>query len=91
MTNIVYKKEQDIASRLIDGEAVIVVPSVGEVKILNKTGSRMWELIDGKRSAAQIAELITAEFDISLDVAESDVKEFLLDLSQKSLVSKKED
>ena len=38
------KKSEDTASRIIDGEAVIVIPQKGVVTVLNETGSGIWQL-----------------------------------------------
>ena len=75
------------AAREYDGEAFIVVPELGEYNILNGTGSRIWELIDGSRGVTQIAEVISEEFEVSLEAAEKDVTEFVEDLKKHQIVS----
>ena len=79
-------KVNKIASRIVDGEAVIVSPSEGIVTILNRVGSRIWELSDGERSVRDIASIIFNEFEAAPEEAIEDVQEFIADLSQKGLV-----
>lgn len=75
-----------VACRIIDGSAVIVLADAGEVNVLNQVGTRIWELIDGSRSGQQIAEAIEAEFEVSPEQARQDVAEFLSTLSEAGAV-----
>jgi hypothetical protein len=47
---------------------------------LNETASRIWELIDGQRSLAEICQQITDEFEIDPSQAESDLSELIQSL-----------
>jgi hypothetical protein len=82
----VPKRSEKTASRLVDGEAVVVSPSQGIVRILNDVGSRVWELMDGVRSVLDISEAIAVEFHALRDEVEKDVAEFLNELAEKGLV-----
>ncbi len=66
-----------VASRVVDGTAVIVLADSGEVSMLNSVGTRVWELVDGKRSVREIANAIVNEYDVTADVAERDVASFM--------------
>jgi hypothetical protein len=74
----IYQKSPDIVARNIVGE-VILVPvtrTVGDVEsiyTLNEVGARIWNLIDGKRSARDILDLIVGEYDVSEEDAEEDL------------------
>jgi hypothetical protein len=48
------KRSEDTASRVVDGEAVIVIPQKGVVTVLNETGSGIWQLLDGRNSIEDI-------------------------------------
>ena len=76
-----------VAARVVDGSAVIVLADTGEVNVLNAVGTRVWELCDGSRSARQIAEQIEAEFEVSPEEARRDVEEFLESLAQAQAVT----
>ena len=75
-----------VAGRIIDDEAVIVLSESGEVEVLNAVGARIWELADGSRSLAQIIEQIVREFDVSLEQATTDVVEFVGVLEREKVV-----
>ena len=75
-----------VAARIIDGEAVIVLPQSGQVNVLNEVGSRIWELIDGTRSVGEITEAIVAEYDVTAEQAERDVNEFIQELVESKML-----
>jgi hypothetical protein len=69
-----------VATRIVDGEALIVLADSGQVNVLNRVGTRMWELIDGTRSVQQIADAVCAEFEVTEDQAQRDIEEFVQEL-----------
>lgn len=71
-----------VAARVVDGTAVIVMASSGEVVMLNAMGSRIWELIDGARTAQDIVQAIVSEYDVTEQQAQQDVAEFLQKLTE---------
>jgi hypothetical protein len=62
-----------IASRVVDGKALVVVIDRRKLHSLNEVGSRVLELCDGKRDANAIAQALTQELDVGIDQALSDV------------------
>lgn len=75
------------AARTYDDKVLIVVPGRGEYNILNPVGTRVWDLIDGTRSIEEIVQAIVEEYDVTADVAESDVRELVEDLKKHAIVS----
>jgi hypothetical protein len=75
-----------VAARIIDGEAVIVLPESGQVNVLNEVGSRIWELIDGTRSVGEITEIIVAEYDVTAEQAERDISDFIQELVDNKML-----
>ena len=71
------RKHPDAASRVYDDEAFVVVPSRGEYDILNKVGTRVWELIDGQRSVEEIVTIICDEYEVEPARADADVRELI--------------
>lgn len=71
-----------VAARIVDESAVIVLADSGEVVVPNAVGTRVWELCDGARSVRQIAEIIAAEFEATPEQALRDAEEFLEALLQ---------
>ncbi len=69
-----------VAARIVDGSALIVLADSATVTVLNEVGTRVWELIDGTRSVSAIAQAIESEYEISLDQATRDVQELIQQL-----------
>ena len=69
------------AATQVDGQAVIVLADSGQMLALNMAGTRLWELCDGRRSAADLVERLHAEYDVSLENARRDTIDFLQQLS----------
>jgi len=80
------QRQKEVAWRMIDGEAVIITPSDSTMHTLNDVGTRIWELMTGDRSLAEVAELLCAEFDVDKGRAEKDTIWFVECLSKKGLV-----
>lgn len=91
----IYKKnEENFVSRLIVDEVVIMPLCRSEDDILyiysisNETGSRIWQLLDGKHSARDIQEIIKTEFQGRGELIDRGVLEFLEDLLSVRLIEK---
>jgi len=75
------------ASRVFSGEAVIITPAENVIRMLNPTGSRIWELADGTRTVAQIVETLTYEYDVDDAHAERTTVDLLDELAVKGLIA----
>ena len=76
-----------IVSRMVDGEAVLVDPKQGMVRVLNPTGARIWELIDGRQTVAELAAGIAAEYGIETPRAQADTIAFCEDLVRRDVLT----
>lgn len=81
------KKNPNAAFRTYDGEATIVLPDRAEVKVLNPSGSTIWEAIDGRRSLGEILDLVLREYETTREEAEADLLEFVASLREQGMVS----
>ncbi len=79
-------RHAQVASRVVDGQAVIVLSDTGEVQILNEVGTRVWELIDGNHSVRQIAEIIADEFEVTPEDALADTQTFVEKLQKAGAI-----
>lgn len=75
------------AWRVIEGEAVILSLDTKILRGLNAVGSRVWELIDGRRSVDEIVDVIAREFATERTRAAPDVDAFVQALLDRSLVT----
>jgi rRNA-processing protein FCF1 len=72
--------------RVFEGQATIVMPDGSFIHVMNESGSRIWELMDGVRSQAQIVDQICEEFETTREDAERDVRDFLATLSAHNML-----
>lgn len=79
-------RESAVTASRSGDEAVLVLPALGQIKVLNEVGMRVWDLLDGSRSAAQIADVICSEYEVGPEQALSDVLVFLTELRAKGLL-----
>ena len=80
------KKSEDTASRIIENEAVIVIPQEGLVRILNEVGSRIWQLSDGGNATEDIINIICSEFNVTQKEAKRDIIDFIKQLKEKNMM-----
>lgn len=77
--------------RSIAGETILVpikgnAADLDSIYTLNQVGTRIWQLIDGRASVAQIADAIHQEFDVGREQALEDVLDFLGSLQAAGLI-----
>jgi hypothetical protein len=86
LTDIVARTP-GVVSRMVDGEAVLVDPKKGMVRVLNPAGARIWEMIDGRRMVTELAADIAAEYGIEASRAEADTITFCEDLARRGVLT----
>jgi hypothetical protein len=93
-----FLRSTEAVSRRIAGKVFIVAPYEGRVTLLNEVGGRVWELLEGPKSADEIAHEIEGEFDapaergdederipLDHDAVLADVERFLHTLTSRGL------
>ena len=85
LTQVVAKTPEAV-SKVIGQEAVIILPAAGEVKVLNEVGSRLWELVDGQRTIAELAAQICDEYAVIIEQAEADALDFIQRMLERKLL-----
>ena len=80
-------KDEATASRIIEEEAVIVIPEISEVNTLNNVATRIWELADGSKKISEIINSIQNEYNAKPAQVKNDSLEFINKLiAEKMLV-----
>ncbi|HJX31639.1 MAG TPA: PqqD family protein [Thermodesulfobacteriota bacterium] len=85
-------KGKEVVHKEIESKSVLLNLENGSYYTLNKTGTFIWSLLDGKIAVNQLVELLTESFDVTKDEASKDVfalianfkKEGLVELNDKS-------
>ncbi len=83
--------EEEVAGKVMDGEAIIINLSNGIYYSMDKVGGLIWELIDGRYSLEEMVTALCARYDVSAEKAKSDVERLLGELVQENLVLVTED
>ena len=79
-------KDHEVLFTSMGEDAVLLHVQRGDYYSLNKVGARLWVLTDGSKTIADLAGLITQEFDISQEQAEVDIIELAEQLEKEGLV-----
>jgi len=82
---------QSFVTRRIAGETLILpvsghVANLDAIYVMNDVGSRIWELLEAPMPVEQIADRLSSEFEVSVERAGDDVREFLGVLSERGLI-----
>ncbi len=85
----VFGRRDRVMMQQVEGDSVLLDIDNGEYFSLNEVGSRVWELCDGARSLASIAQTICEEYDVEPSVALSDASELLEGLAGAGLVAER--
>ena len=76
-----------VATRMDVHEIVLVHLKTDRIFTLNRTGSRVWDLLVEGNALAEIRRRILEEFDISEDRLETELEEFVASLKREQLIS----
>ena len=87
MIDMYVAQNQEVAYRVIEGEAVILTPEDGMLHSLNPVATRIFVSANGKRKVKDIINCITDEFDIGEKTATKDVINFIEDLTHKKMLT----
>ena len=89
----VFRRSKDVVCRQVGHESILVpirnnVGNLDFVYTLSPVAARIWQLMDGVRTADEIVETICAEYDVDRDTALGDLGALVADLAEVSLISK---
>jgi hypothetical protein len=81
-----YRVSDTVRSTHNQDGAIVLDVRQGQMFNLNFVGSRILELLKSGSTESAIVDEISREFDVSCDLAEKDVREFLQNLKKCHLV-----
>ena len=81
----------DFVTREVAGETIVVpiragVGDLDSIYTLNDVGATIWKLIDGTRTADDIALAVVEAFEVEPEQARRDVEEFLASLTEAGMI-----
>ena len=82
-----YDKHPNIVFRDIEGETILVpvrrsTANLESIFTLNETAARIWELMDGAHTLADIQDVLVEEYDVTTEQAEDDILQLVAELEQ---------
>ena len=85
-SNKYVQKSEKTASRIIDGQAVVMTLEDNTLHTLNDTGSKIWELCDGQRTIEDIAGIIHDGYMIDYKEGRKHCEAFVQELCAKGML-----
>lgn len=85
-----FRPSPAVASRLIDGTAVLVSLDDRLMHELNPVGSHIWQELSQGRTVQELVANVGREFDVSDDRAHRDVEAFLRRLWELGLLDRED-
>ncbi len=79
-------REEEVASKVIDGEAIIINLANGVYYSMDKAGALVWDLIQTGHTLEEVVVAVTGRYDVARQQAESNVLELVQELVQENLV-----
>jgi hypothetical protein len=77
---------QHVVFRDLEGEMVLLNLASGVYFGLDPVGTRIWRLIAEHRSVAEIADTLTAEYEVDAAICRADLERFLVTLADNELL-----
>jgi len=79
-------RSKEIIWRNLEGEAVLLNPQTGKYFGINEVGCSFWEKVDGKKSIADIIDLLLNEYDVERKTLENDINELVAAMEKQNIV-----
>jgi len=78
--------EQDVAAKILDGEAIMINLANGTYYSLDKVGAVVWELLDCGHTVGQVVDQIEQRFEGAAGKAASDIQDLLQAMLEEKIV-----
>lgn len=75
-----------VATTLDDAESVLLDLQSRRYYTLNETGTRIWQLLSEGRHESDIADVLTAEYEVTNEQARNHISSLLADLREDGLI-----
>jgi len=90
--NKVFIRNSDVVSRKIAGELFLVpvkgrMADMENIFTLTAVAEYIWERLDGRKSLDEILNNVVDRFDVEHEQAESDIREFIVELMGAGLIT----
>jgi hypothetical protein len=83
-----YYRNSQIIDGSLEDNLVMMHIEKGKYFGLNPVGKRIWEIIEHPKSFIEITEILQAEFEVTPEQCETEVRKFLEKMEKSDLVKK---
>lgn len=80
------RNEEDVAAKVMDGEAIIINLANGMYYSMDKVGGAIWAMIEESFSLEEMVAALSARYEVSPAQAQTDVERLAAELLQQKLV-----
>jgi hypothetical protein len=87
LTQRLQVREEEVAAKVMDGEAIIINLATGNYYSMDKTGGLIWEMIQAGHTLDETLSAITARYDVSQEQAQTHLEQLVRELLQENLIS----
>ena len=77
----------DVVFKRLDDRMVLIHLETNQVFELNDTGARIWEMLEAGADEDDIAERLSAEFEVAPEQLQRDLNDLLRELTSQGLIS----
>jgi len=87
LSQIISANEQQVAAKVMDGEAILINLTTGAYYSIPSTGGFIWSLVERKLSIDEIVRAVAAHYKVTREQAEADVLRLAEELHAEGLVT----
>jgi len=86
LTQYVKPNSEEVAAKVMDGEAILINLSNGIYYSMDKVGAVLWELVEKNFSPEEMVVFINDRYDVESEQAQTDVERLLKELVDEKLI-----
>ncbi len=86
-SHIISANEQQVAAKVMDGEAILINLSTGAYYSIGSTGGFIWSLVERRLSIHDIVRAVAEHYDVARPQAEADVLRLSEQLRAEGLIT----
>ena len=83
---LLVSRKEGLIEAEVDGEIVALHVELGTCFGFNQTATRVWRLLEGPRTIAELREALSNEFEVDPAECEAQLRDLLKDLEKEGLV-----
>lgn len=81
-------RNEEVAYRVVDGEAVMLNPIDNQIHLLNDVATFIWLELEKESDYNELLGSVCEEFEVDRSQASEDLNNYIIELSEKGLVEK---